>query len=83
MKCRWTTLLMAALGLACLLGAGMLDRPLRHARESGHGNPAPDAAWRGAPPMLELTEAEKQATRKAFETCGLKMLGAAQKPSAA
>ena len=55
MKCRWTTLLMAALGLACLLGAGMLDRPLRHARESGHGNPAPDAAWRGAPPMLELT----------------------------
>ena len=35
------------------------------------------------PPMLELTEAEKEATRKAFETCGLKVPGAAQKPSAA
>jgi len=35
------------------------------------------------PPMLELTEAEKEATRNAFETCGLKVPGAAQKPSAA
>ena len=35
------------------------------------------------PPMLELTEAEKEATRKAFETCGLKVPGTAQKPSAA
>jgi 4-hydroxy-tetrahydrodipicolinate synthase len=35
------------------------------------------------PPMLELTDAEKQATRKAFETCGLKVPGAAQKSSAA
>lgn len=35
------------------------------------------------PPMLELTEAEKEATRVAFETCGLKVPGAAKKPSAA
>src|SRR5438552_5633164 len=35
------------------------------------------------PPMLELTQAEKEATRRAFETCGLKVPGAAQKPSAA
>lgn len=35
------------------------------------------------PPMLELTEAEKEATRVAFETCGLKVPGATQKPSAA
>ena len=35
------------------------------------------------PPMLELTEAEKEATRKAFETCGLKVPGAAHKSSAA
>src|SRR3954464_4846314 len=34
-------------------------------------------------PMLELSEAEKEATRKAFETCGLKLAGAAVKPSAA
>ena len=35
------------------------------------------------PPMLELTDAEKEATRKAFETCGLKVPGAARKSSAA
>ena len=35
------------------------------------------------PPMLELTDAEKEATRKAFETCGLKVPGAAQKSSVA
>src|SRR5947207_1094469 len=35
------------------------------------------------PPMLELTDAEKEATRRAFETCGLKLSGAAVKPSAA
>ena len=35
------------------------------------------------PPMLELTEAEKEATRKAIETCGLKVPGAAHKSSAA
>ena len=29
------------------------------------------------PPMLELTDAEKEATRRAFETCGLKLPGAA------
>ena len=34
------------------------------------------------PPMLELTEAEKEATRRAFETCGLRLTGQA-KPSAA
>ena len=34
-------------------------------------------------PMLELTDAEKQATRLAFETCGLKVPGSAQKSSAA
>src|SRR6266568_1530337 len=34
------------------------------------------------PPMLELTQAEKEATRRAFETCGLKLPGAAAKPSA-
>ncbi len=33
-------------------------------------------------PMLELTEAEKEATRRAFETCGLRLTGQA-KPSAA
>ena len=35
------------------------------------------------PPMLELTDAEKEVTRKAFETCGLKVPGASQKSSAA
>jgi len=36
------------------------------------------------PPMLELTDVEKEATRRAFETCGLKVPGgAAQTPSAA
>ena len=35
------------------------------------------------PPMLELTDAEKEATRRAFETCGLKVPGAAAKSSAA
>jgi 4-hydroxy-tetrahydrodipicolinate synthase len=35
------------------------------------------------PPMLELTQAEKEATRRAFESCGLKVPGATQKPSAA
>jgi 4-hydroxy-tetrahydrodipicolinate synthase len=35
------------------------------------------------PPMLELTEAEKETTRRAFETCGLKLPGTAAKPSAA
>ena len=35
------------------------------------------------PPMLELTDAEKEATLQAFETCGLKVPGAAQTPSAA
>src|ERR1041385_3913624 len=37
---------------------------------------------RGRPPMLELTEAEKEAIRRAFETCGLKVPGAGVKPSA-
>ena len=35
------------------------------------------------PPMLELTQAEKEATRRAFESCGLKLAGSAQKSSAA
>ncbi len=35
------------------------------------------------PPMLELTDAEKEATRRAFATCGLKVPDAAQTPSAA
>jgi 4-hydroxy-tetrahydrodipicolinate synthase len=35
------------------------------------------------PPMLELTEAEKEATRRAFETCGLKLPGTMPKSSAA
>jgi 4-hydroxy-tetrahydrodipicolinate synthase len=35
------------------------------------------------PPMLELTQAEKEATRRAFETCGLKLGDSAVKPSAA
>ena len=34
------------------------------------------------PPMLELTDAEKETTRRAFETCGLRLNGLA-KPSAA
>ena len=33
--------------------------------------------------MLELTEAEKEATREAFETCGLKLPKLAQKSLAA
>jgi 4-hydroxy-tetrahydrodipicolinate synthase len=35
------------------------------------------------PPMLELTSAEKEATRRAFETCGLKLPSNAEKSSAA
>jgi 4-hydroxy-tetrahydrodipicolinate synthase len=35
------------------------------------------------PPMLELTDAEKQATRRAIETCGLKLPGAGRTSSAA
>ena len=35
------------------------------------------------PPMLELTDAEKKATRFAFETCGLKLPDTAKKSSAA
>jgi 4-hydroxy-tetrahydrodipicolinate synthase len=35
------------------------------------------------PPMLELTDAEKETTRHAFESCGLKMPGAKPKSSAA
>jgi 4-hydroxy-tetrahydrodipicolinate synthase len=35
------------------------------------------------PPMLELTDAEKETTRRAFETCGLKVPGAPAKTSAA
>ena len=35
------------------------------------------------PPMLELTDAEKETTRKAFETCGLKLGRARSKSSAA
>src|SRR5262245_31026465 len=34
-------------------------------------------------PMLELTDAEKDATRRAFETCGLKLDGQNLRPSAA
>ena len=35
------------------------------------------------PPMLELTDAEKETIRRAFETCGLKVPGATAKSSAA
>jgi 4-hydroxy-tetrahydrodipicolinate synthase len=35
------------------------------------------------PPMLELTQVEKEATRRAFETCGLKVDAPAVKSSAA
>jgi 4-hydroxy-tetrahydrodipicolinate synthase len=35
------------------------------------------------PPMLELTDAEKEAVRRAFATCGLKAPSVAQAPSAA
>jgi 4-hydroxy-tetrahydrodipicolinate synthase len=34
------------------------------------------------PPMLELTEAEKEATRAAFATCGLKLPGAVRSSAA-
>jgi 4-hydroxy-tetrahydrodipicolinate synthase len=34
-------------------------------------------------PMLELTDAEKETTRRAFETCGLKLDGQRLRPSAA
>ena len=33
------------------------------------------AGGRVRPPMLELTQAEKEATRRAFETCGLRLSG--------
>jgi 4-hydroxy-tetrahydrodipicolinate synthase len=35
------------------------------------------------PPMLELTEAEKDVTRRAFETCGLEFAARSVRPSAA
>ena len=35
------------------------------------------------PPMLALTEAEKEATRNAFATCGLKLDQSSIRPSAA
>lgn len=35
------------------------------------------------PPMLELTQVEKETTRRAFETCGLRLPDAAQKSPAA
>jgi len=35
------------------------------------------------PPMLELNDAEKEVTRRAFETCGLKLDAAPAKSSAA
>jgi len=41
------------------------------------------AGGRVRAPMLELTDAEKEATRRAFETCGLKVPAAAPKSSAA
>jgi 4-hydroxy-tetrahydrodipicolinate synthase len=41
------------------------------------------AGGRVRPPMLELTEAEKEATRRAFTSCGLKLPAAAPKSSAA
>jgi 4-hydroxy-tetrahydrodipicolinate synthase len=41
------------------------------------------AGGRVRPPMLELTEAEKEATRRAFASCGLKLPAAAPKSSAA
>ena len=41
------------------------------------------AGGRVRPPMLELTDAEKEATRQAFETCGLKLDRRSVKSSAA
>jgi 4-hydroxy-tetrahydrodipicolinate synthase len=41
------------------------------------------AGGRVRPPMLELTQAEKEATRRAFEASGLKVPGGAAKSSAA
>ena len=40
------------------------------------------AGGRVRPPMLELTEAEKEATRRAFETCGLRVNGQAKSSAA-
>ena len=41
------------------------------------------AGGRVRAPMLDLTDAEREATRRAFETCGLKLGPAALKSSAA
>jgi len=41
------------------------------------------AGGRVRPPMLELTDAEKETTRRAFESCGLKLDRQQVKPSAA
>jgi 4-hydroxy-tetrahydrodipicolinate synthase len=41
------------------------------------------AGGRVRPPMLELTQAEKEATRRAFESCGLKLDAVQVKSSAA
>jgi 4-hydroxy-tetrahydrodipicolinate synthase len=41
------------------------------------------AGGRVRPPILELTDAEKDATRRAFETCGLKLPAATPTSSAA
>ena len=40
------------------------------------------AGGRVRPPMLELTDAEKEATRRAFETCGLRLTAAARSSAA-
>jgi len=40
------------------------------------------AGGRVRPPMLELTEAEKEATRRAFEACGLRVNGLAKSSAA-
>jgi 4-hydroxy-tetrahydrodipicolinate synthase len=40
------------------------------------------AGGRVRPPMLELTEAEKEATRRAFESCGLRVDGHAKSSAA-
>jgi 4-hydroxy-tetrahydrodipicolinate synthase len=40
------------------------------------------AGGRVRPPMLELTDAEREATRRAFEACGLRLNGRARSSAA-
>ena len=55
---------------AALKGTRPAEKP--HAHQKYWQDLLGQAGGRVRPPLLELTEAEKKATREAFETCGLK-----------